>query len=447
MNSMKLHVSCVPRRLFGRLSLVASGVLASAIALAQPAAAQSFDTPLLESPLPMTINDGRFVEVLSRPRPEYEAQGIRLDQFLVLPKLQTGVMATDNVFGWKNGKVGDAIIFFDPSVTATHEWDKGSVNASAGGNFQRYVNHAIRNESGYFFNLDGSVQASSNLSISGKLDHRRAYQPQYQSDSPTNALSSISYYSTSGLLRGEYVDGNVKISSAVDFVNEVYDDLTLASGQVSSNKYRDHIDYRFSTRMEYNFSGDVTGFSEFNIRKTSYHNDFISPGVPNRNSFDYRIVGGVVTNILPVARAWIGIGYMKRDFDSSLYPTMSGFTYDSKLLLVPSGLSTVLLQAKRAIVPSITTGSGYFSDIFQVRADHELLRNLLLYAQVGHETNRFRGLERTDRLWRNELGSTYYVNSNVIVSSAVDYLDRGSDNPQSQIFKEWRGTIAVTLAY
>jgi len=420
--------------------------LLTGLSIAGPVQAQDVHSPLLDSPIPMNVNDGRMVEVLQRPRPEYAPLGIRVNTFVVTPKIMIGDAGTNNVYGAQKGLTSDVVGMVDASLAVEHAWKNGSLSVSGGGNFRRYAHQAVRNENGFFTTASGQYRVSSALAIFSQVEHRLSYLPQYMSDVPANSLSTVVVHTTTGLARAEYTGGSVKITAAADVANLVHDDVVSSTGAIQGQRYRNRLVSRLSARTEYSFRSDVAGFVEGSVQQSDFYQQVLSDGSPNRDGKEYRLIGGVVTNISPLARAWVGIGYIKLDFDSGFYRPISGFAYDSKILIVPSGLTTITLQAKRAIVNSATTGSGYFSDIFQVRVDHELLRNILLYTQGGHETNRFRGLERTDKIWRGELGSTYFINRNTIVSSAVIYVNRDSDSSQLQSYSEWRGTLAVTLA-
>jgi hypothetical protein len=432
------------RSRFSKVQKLACGVAAGLIVIS-PAQAQDVHSPLLDSPIPLVVNDGRLIEVMKRPRPEYAAPGIRLNGFILSPKVQVGAAATNNVYGAKINPTSDVVALINPSLALSSDWKSGSLNISGGGNLRRYMKQTIRNENGFFLTANGQYELRSNLALFGQVDHRQAYLPQYSSDSPTNSLSPIVEHNTTGLLRTEYTGGLVKIAAAVDFANLLHDDVVLASGVTQSQRYRNRLLSRFSTRVEYSFRNDVTGFVEGNVQKSDFYQDVLLDGSPNRNGKTYRAIGGLVTNISPLARAWVGIGYIKLDFDAGIYKPISGFAYDAKILIVPSGLTTVTLQAKRAIMDSATTGSGYYTDILQARVDHELMRNLLLYVQGGHDSNSFRGIERNDKIWRGELGSTLLVDRNTVVSGAINYVNRASDNAQLQSYSEWRGTLAVTL--
>ena len=410
------------------------------------ALAQSVDSPVLDSPIPLEVTTGQLIGVLDRPRPEYDAVGAPVGAFTFLPKVQVGTIYTSNVYGSSTNAVSDGILTVDPSFELRSNWSRNALRISSGGNFRRFFHQTARNENGYFVATNGQIDISPELTVFGTAEQRQSYEPQYESDTPNFALSTIRYHRTTAAIRTVFTGGRFRISGALDVEANDYDSVKLQSGTVASQSFRDRLQSRLSARVEYAVRLDSALFVEANVRNHNFSNTYIAPGQLNRDGTDYRVVGGIATKISTLARAWVGAGFIQRDFKSSIYPTISGFAYDAKVSLYPSGLTTLTFRAKRDILDSATTGSGYFADDFQARVDHELLRAVLLYGQVDYEHNSFRGLVRTDNIWQGQAGVNYLLNRRITLSGGTQYVRRTSTDLLVQPYNEWRGIVAMTLA-
>ena len=432
-----------PRKQAARLLIAAS-----AIAMIQPlsAMAQPVNAPLLDSPIPLDVKEGQLITVLERPRPEFDPIGAQIGGFTLLPRVQVGTAYTSNVFGASTNVTGDGILVVDPSFTLRSNWTRNALSITGGLTLRRYFSESIRNENGYNIGARTRLDMTPDFSIVAEAEHRQGYEPQFQSDSPSNARSVIRYQRTGALVRAAYTSGRMRLTGALDLEALSYANVVLTSGATFAQRFRNRIEPRLSARMEYAALPEGSVFIEANTRGHDFTDAFIAPGVPNRNGQDYRVVAGVATKISTLVRAWVGIGYIKRNFDSNIYPSVSGAAYDAKITLLPSGLTTVTLRAKRDILDSATIGSGFIADTAQMRVDHELLRNLLLFGEGQYQHSEFRGLVRTDNIWQAQSGATYLANRHLTISAALSFVRRTSSVTTVQPYTDWRGVLAANIA-
>lgn len=424
-----------------------AGVAAMACAVYAPVAmAQPVNAPLLDSPIPLDVREGQLIGVLERPRPEYDPVGLPLGGFTLLPRVQLATAYTSNVFGASTGVVDDGIAAIDPAFELRSNWTRNALAVYGGLSLRRYFSEAVRNEDGYNIGGRTRVDLTPDLTVVAEAELRQGYEPQFQSDSPTNVRSALRYRRTTALVRTTYTKGRLRLTGALDIEGLNYATVTLINGGTFSQRFRDRIEPRFSARIEYAALPEGAVFIEGNVRGHDFTDSFISPGVANRDGRDYRVVAGVATKIASLARAWVGIGYIRRNFDSNLYPSVTGLAYDAKVTLFPSGLTTLTLRAKRDILDSATLGSGFIADSVQFRTDHELLRNLLLFGEGQYQHNKFRGLVRDDTIWQAQTGATYLANRHLTLSGALNYIRRTSTSLTIQPYSEWRGVIAANIA-
>ncbi|WP_168176266.1 outer membrane beta-barrel protein [Novosphingobium sp. PC22D] len=427
-----------------------SAILAGAAGLALPAgpaSAQNSFGPFLESPIPLDIDRGRQVSVLDRARPEYEADGVIVGGFTVYPEAQVGVGVTSNVFAAPDDAKSAAFLTFDPRLRAASNWLRHGVSVSAAGAFRRYIDRSIRNEDGLAARIDGRLDVSSDLKINGAAGISRGYQSQYSSEIPANAVAPIEFVKAFGQVRATYGVGRVRATIAGDVNGLDFKDAKLGTTLLDQD-FRDRTVTRGAARIEYSAFSDVWIFGEVSASDIDYRLATIGQARPNRDGSDYRYLAGTSFDFTALARARVGIGYIERTFKSPIYRNLSGFGYDARIEFFPSGLTTISAAAQRSIGEAVTVNSsGYFSNELLLRADHELLRNLLLFGQVRYARNRFEGIDRRDNIWIAEGGANFLIDRNLRLSGGLAYSDRTSKGiNRGQEFDEIRGIVALALA-
>lgn len=432
-----------------------AGIMACLVVgtLPAPAFAQNTFGPFLDSAIPMDNDRGRQVGVLDRPRPEYEPDGIALAGFTLLPSVQVGVGASNNVFGTGAGagigKTGDAYFTLDPAARLRSNWSRHAVSLRGGGSLRRFADNPVRNETGLDAALDARLDLARELTVDLTAEAERAYQSQYASDAPSANLSPLRYSTLRGLVRGSYTKGAFKLTAALDVNRVDFRDVTSLDGETTDQDYRDRTLMRGSARIEYAFTPEFSAFGEASLSRIDHDEDLVEQGA-NRDGTDLHLLAGTSFDLAGIARAHLGLGLVQRTFRAKdSYAKMQGLGYDLRAEFFPSGLTTLTIGAKRTIREAATVGaSGFFTQSLLGRVDHELMRHLLLFAQAQYQRSHFKGLDRRDTTFAGEAGALYLVNRTIRVTGALTYSERDSSGSQpGPAFNELRGVIAVTAAF
>lgn len=421
-----------------------------ALAFASPhlATAQVSDLgPFLGSPIPQDDDRGRNVSVTQRPRPEYDAIGIHLGGFTAFPSLELGIGYSDNIFAARNNRRSDVFFAFDPQLRVVSNSATTRIALTGGAALRRFASNPIKNETGYFARAEGSLDVDRDSQIVGAAEVRRAYQAQFSSAAPDNALRSVAYVQSTGLLRGSRQFGRLKATLVTDVTRLNFSDLPLAGGVFIDQDFRDSTVVRGGGRLSYAITPGLSVFGESNYSRIAY--DLKRAGTqPNRDGQLLYVLGGASFDVSALIRAHAGLGYIRRTFDASgSYRPISGVAFDGRIEYFLSGLTTLSAGATRSIEESISVGSsGYFSSTYRLRVDHELLRNLILYGQGELQDNTFEGVSRMDKIWAARAGGTYLSTRNLNLMAGASYLNRTSAGLfAGQTFDEWRGTVSVVF--
>lgn len=127
------------------------------------------------------------------------------------------------------------------------------------------------------------------------------------------------------------------------------------------------------------------------------------------------------------ARGVIGIGYNEQTYDDPAQGKLDGWGLDGLVEWYPTQLTTVTVRAARFIEDAPFEASGGFtSETVAARVDHELLRNLVLSAEIERSERDFLGIDRVDERWTASAGAIWFVNRNVGVEASFTRMEQES---------------------
>jgi hypothetical protein len=190
---------------------------------------------------------------------------------------------------------------------------------------------------------------------------------------------------------------------------------------------RDSTGQNGTARGEYALTPDASVFLQADYDRLSYSHPLL-PGVANRDSATYRVIGGVSFDIATKIRGAIGAGYMSRGYDSPLYQGISGFTAEVKVDYFLDSLTTISLTGRRIIEDSpYVNSSGFVNTSVALRVDHELLRNVLLNLQGAFEHDSFTGLDETVDVVRVSAGARYLMSRSLGLGLSISHDARATN--------------------
>lgn len=421
-------------------------ILASAAVFAAAPAAAQLQGPLLGSEFSPPSDRGRNTSVLERERPDYEAPGIREGAFLIYPKVVVGGGYSSNVYGLKTDKADDAFLAVDPSVFVESQWGTHALNLEAGGRLRRFADETPKNESGYFARANGRLDIDRATSYEGGTSIEKQYEQRSSGSFPVEALASIPFYRTNVYGRFTRQGGRIRGIVAADYNHLAFDNVRALGGGILNQEDRDRSVVRVTGRGDYAVTPDIAAFGQASYSTIDYERR-LSNGLGNRDGDEFRIAGGSSFDLTALIRGEIGVGYVRRTFDSGIYPDFSGVAVDATIEYFASQLTTVSARARRTVEDSNIVGSGgYFSNVASIGVDHELLRNILLNARLDYEIDDFNGIDRRDKVFSANAGVRYFMNRNVGVAFDAGYTDRNSDDPRQGIeYDEFHGAVSLIL--
>lgn len=375
----------------------------------------------------------RGVGVKERTNRDYSPVGIRAGSFMIHPFFESQNEYKDNIYYQQNNTRDDFIFHLQPGVNARSNWNRHALEANVSTDMQIYASHSHEDKQIYAFDLNGRLDVLKHSFATAKFYYTNDYQYRGSPDTPFNALKPVQYDTTGGVAGYEHKISRIRFNvlndtQQLNFKNSTTSDGTL-DGILIDNGWRNRQKNTSTGRIGYEIMPGYEAFVRGGYNFINYDQQFDKYGL-QRSSRGYEVVAGIALDFTGKLIGDAYIGYRKQKYDDIQLKTISGITGGMALKWMPTGLTTVSARVDRDINET-TQGfsSGYFSTSSTVSVDHELLRNVLLNANVGYIFNDYiGGAERQEDIYQVGLSAKYLLNRNFFLISGYNYRTRSTAN-------------------
>lgn len=425
--------------------LAAGAASVSGTAQAQLTQSVQLTTPLLAPVVPFINTGGHNVAVIERDHPELDPVGLKAGGFTLYPKIELGLGITDNVFQTDVLKRSSPVVIIDPTLRGVSNWSRNYLQVEAGGDLRRFTSHPVRNQNGWHVAGSGRLDLGSlsTLDISGIAARR--FETSFSGSSPNTIGSAVPYRVNQVQGGGTTKFGRFELRATANHSTLAFAPISTLSDDRLTQNYRNRQATTGTLRLQYALSFDTALFTQVSYSDTRYSRRF-AIGLQDHSSHQWRGLVGVSTDITSLIRASVGVGYSDRKYDLSEYGDVAGLTMEARVEFFPTELTTVTIDARRAIEDAAISGSaGYFNTGVGVRVDHELLRNLLLHADAGYEVDRYRGIDSTAKILSVEGGAQFAMSNALGLGASIGYgqrRNRGVDI--GPVFTETTGLVSIS---
>ncbi|MBO9557443.1 MAG: outer membrane beta-barrel protein [Caulobacter sp.] len=368
----------------------------------------------------------RNVTVRDRPRPDYEAKGIKSGGFTVYPRVTGSVERNDNIYATSVAEKDDTIWRVKPEVAVRSNWSRHALNAYASATINRYADFDTENTEEYTIGIDGRADIVRGSNLTGAVQYQKLTEPRTSPTSPLAAATPVEYSLVTARLVGIKEFNRVRLTARLNDRDYNYDDTRNIAGGVLDQDVRDRNEIYYGLKAEYAVSPDTAVFGSILGNTKNY--DLATSG---RDSDGYAATVGANFEISHVLRGEIEVGYMDQSYDLPIYDDINGLSTKAEVEWFPTQLTTVTFDGSRTIEEAVATGSqGYISNNVSAAVDHELLRNVLLSAQASYGKDDYQSIDRNDKRTGAGASVTYLLNRNVGVVFAYTYLKQDSSGAQ-----------------
>lgn len=388
----------------------------------------------------------RGKSVFERSRPNYEASGLRVRAFNVLPELEVTGEHTSNIFKTDGGEVDDFITKIKPSINVVSNWNLHEVELHSSGEFAIYDDN--QNENYEDFNVGGSgrLDFPGQTSLYAGVDYSGDHEDRGSPDD-VNGAKPTQFYTFAAKAGLEKKLNLINFLFEGETKNIDFDDAHTIPFAVINNDDRDRTENNGKLRIGYELPSNYEAFIQFNYGTRDYDSAVDDNGL-NRDSDGYDIIAGTALEITGKITGDIFAGYQKREYDDAALNDIDGVTFGGNLLWNLTGLTSLEASVKRSIEETTLVGaSGFVSTSYGAVIEHEVLRNLLAKGSFNFAQAEYEGgvLNRDDDVINAGAELKYLVNRNLSLKANYGFEQRET-NVVGQDYDDNRFLVGINLA-
>lgn len=381
--------------------------------------------------------------VKTREQPGYETVGVRAGPWMFNPSLTGGVSYDNNVFASGSDKRGDFATTIKPSLGVTSLWERHGLDIQGDVRSISYRRFSQLNQTDASLRARGRLDLWHDAAILTNFRVAALHEGVGALTSPTGAAEPTPYSLASSDVtywqRVNRLAGSIGIRA--DHYN--YGSTRAQDGSIINQDSRDGRIAAAHARFDYALSPAVGVFSAIELNKRDLR------GTPTRSlsSDGYRSLSGLNVQLGHAIIGEFGAGYSSQRFDDPTIGAIQGPAYRATVTWSATRLLDLHFKAEQIVTEAgDTVAGGVRADAFQVGADYELRRNLILSVAGTYERDRFFRQFRNDKVYSTLTELKYVLNRYSSISLQHQYFRRDSNAPSSSYDKHEVG-VNVTARY
>ena len=366
--------------------------------------------------------------VKDRAHPEYEAIGMRAGSFLLYPQVKLEARYDDNIYFNDANRADDWISVLTPSLRASSDWGRHSLNIDLGADVTRYDEHSREDGERVWLSARGQIDISSHtfVTLRGELV---ADSESRGSPDDADGLERAETRADTLEIGVEHRPGRFFVTGRALFENLDFDDVRTSLGTVVNNDDRDRDQRTLSVTLGYEMAPEYDAFVRYTYGNRDYDVALDDSGVDRDSSSDTLVVGAAL-DFSGVLLGEVALGGLRYDYDDPTFDDVNETTANALLYWHVTPLTTVTFQLERSVAETTTrASSGYVSDVAAVAVYHELRRNLVLEASLSSVTNDYDAIGREDDITTFRVSGEYEANRNLFFGAGYERGGRDSNNP------------------
>lgn len=396
--------------------------------------------------LPVLAQELGRAPVAERPRPDYDAVGIRAGSFIFLPKLDVSETYNDNIFATQTNTDHDLITIVAPQLELNSDWNNHQLGFLIGAGIGRYLRSSDENYEDFNGAVNGRIDVRRDTQIEAGINYARGHEDRGSPDN-VNGVNPTETERFSAQVGASNKWNRVTLDVGVATEVQDFDDVALSTGAVTNNDDRDLTKYNVSTRLGYEIQKEYEAFVSATYNTIDYDSGLDDNGF-NRDSDGYEITLGASLDLSNgLLTGDVFAGYRSQDYDDAQLETISGPVVGASLTWNVTTLTSFTGGVTRTIQETTQSGaSGYFDTRLDVGVDHELRRNILIGGDVAATNQKYRGNGRDDDQYEVGAYAKYLLNRNFAVSANYDFLRKNS-NAAGSSYSQNQFLVKLTAQY
>jgi hypothetical protein len=362
------------------------------------------------------------VSVRDRSRTEFEPDGIRVGNYVLLPELGFRTSFKQDSAGRRNR---DWKYDLTAALEARSMLPRHLLDLKLEG---RATAHSESDSLGY---LDGKAE------VIGRYDIDHATSLFGQASSELVHDDNIDEELPAGLARRPAVSiqramaglkrsaGRIDTAVGARYTRFEFGNAETNDGQIIDQSYRNTSTTEGFASVGYRFSPGYRVFAEASAFRIENQGDrFI-----DRDATGAQGSAGVEFELSPLVKVMLKGGYTHQDFRQSSLKDINAATYEARLDWYVSPLVSLTFNTRRdAYATSFADASARIVTSYSAKADYEIWRNLLLTGEATFRHVDFVGDPRTDRIWIGRIGLDYMASKHWLFTVGYEHQELESSD-------------------
>ncbi|HKX78257.1 MAG TPA: outer membrane beta-barrel protein [Novosphingobium sp.] len=421
-------------------------IAASCLLSARSTFAQSSDTVLLEPLVPPGFENGQETSVALEPRPEYDALGLMVGGFKILPSVETRLEVTSNTYLSPVNPVLAPVIEFNPQIDVRSQWSRHFLHFLGRSNSSRYIGEARRNEDTWRLQADGALNVTREVSIKPLISIAQVALDRFSGDVTGDIAGVSNYRQNAAALEGTYTAGRGRATLIGEYYGLNFSSVQLTDGSTVDQSALNRKVYSLTMRFEYAASPDFLLYAQGSAAKIDSASTSVGQ-LALADSTGGRVQAGTRVNLPGFGSALFAVGYTRRKYDILPERTVSGISAEARVLVNPSALTTITFDLGRRLSDTQSiSGNPFMQSRARLAVDHSLLYNLFINASVSLSKEDYKGNRQRSGSTSFFVGAKYLATRRYQLNLDMAYGKRRPDRgDSSRDLSELRVGAGVTF--
>ncbi|MGH9197631.1 MAG: outer membrane beta-barrel protein, partial [Acidimicrobiia bacterium] len=301
--------------------------------------------------------------VTNRPRPEFDALGVRAGSFLISPRLRVQEIYDDNIFAADTDKKDDFITLISPQLDIASDWNNHAFDVHANATIGRYADEGEEDFEDFAVGANGQLDITQRANLRAGVSYDRLHEGRGSPDDVRRQGGSPPVEPTvfevgSAFLTYEQWFGRflLELNGAADQLD--YDNVRREDGGTIINDDRDRAIIAGGLKLGYEFVPGYTAFVRGAVDHRRYDNlDASNP--LDRDSDGYLIEVGTDLDLTGVLFGDVSVGYKSQDYADPRLDTVGDVAGAVSLTWTPTGLATVSAFVTREIIETTAAAAVF----------------------------------------------------------------------------------------
>ena len=365
------------------------------------------------------------IDPADRPHPDYDAPGMQLGSFRLHPMLDLGATYDDNVYRTPTDTASDVFFTIAPSFDLKSDWSEHMLDITAGLVRDQYAKLSKESITNWNVGGSGRLDILRGTYLDGEASYSALHEPRTSPDQPGNASAPTPFSDARAAANFTYNPGLLGFSLGGTFDRFNFSDTPLDGGGLLDNRGRDEDQYSAFAKAIYDLDDRSSLFLRATYNTHDYDLRIANPF--DRTSHGYAADVGFDLFFTHLIRGEVFAGYESQSFLAP-FQNASGVDYGATLTWYATELETVHLTASRKFDDTTIPGASVSDDqSVDAGVTFEILRPLILRADLSYLNSNFVGAERTDRIFSGSIGADYLINEYMRAYATYNLSHRASD--------------------